>query len=818
MRILDFMFKRKKERKNKKIKLWQVLGLVFMSVFLMASSGIFLWVASLELPSLDNFDARHETQSTKIYDRTGKILLFDLHENIRRTIVPLSEISRNIKNATIAIEDSEFYSHKGIKPTSILRAFFANIKSGSYSQGGSTITQQVVKNTLLSKRKTIKRKIKEWILALKLERKMTKDEILELYLNDTPYGGTIYGIEEAAQYFFGVPAKDLTLAQSAYLASLPQRPTYYSPYGSHRESLEARKNLVLKRMLENNFITKKEYEQAKKEEVEFAEYGDKNIKAPHFVFFIKDYLVKKYGRDTVYESGLKVKTTLDYRLQKKAEKLVKEYALANEKKFKASNSAMVAIDPHTGQILAMVGSRDYFDKKIDGKFNVTTALRQPGSTFKPIVYSLAFEKGYTPNTILFDLPTQFSTACGVNNFTMTNGCYAPKNYDNKFRGPMTMANALAQSINVPAVKTLYLVGLKNALQHAKKLGITSLKRPASFYGFPLVLGGGEVSLLELTNAYTAFANEGVKHPYTGILEVRDASGTILEEFKQKDEDVLSANSANMIANILSDNVARTPAYGSHSPLFFKNRQVAAKTGTTNNFKDVWIVGFTPDIVIGTWSGNNNGKPIENRFAGYVLAPEWRAIMNEALKLVPNRNFKPIQIGSANSTTTQPVLKPILNGQWQVPTQNGMEVHSILHWVNKDDPQGPPPANPANDPQYTHWEYSVLNWIGKNNIQAISTLSNTSNPQTTIPSIRIINPKNNSQVISGIPVNISINYPNNMNIVKVEYYLNSVFIGASTNHPYSISIIPQSVGNQSIKAIAYTKMNGVYADSIVFTVR
>ena len=810
--------KRQKRQKNGKSKVfWRWFVTVSVSLFFLISGAVFLWVASLELPSIENLYNREIAQSTKIYDRTGKILLFDLHQDIRRTYVPLSEISRHIKNATIAIEDDEFYNHKGIRPLAIVRAVFANLKTGSYSQGGSTITQQVVKNALLTRKKTISRKVKEWILAVKLDAQKSKDEILEMYLNDAPYGGPIYGVEEAARYYFGVSAKDVSLAQAAYLAALPQRPSYYSPYGPNRDKLEQRKNLVLKKMLENGFITQKEYEQAKNEQVEFTEYGDKNIKAPHFVFYIRNYLEEKYGAEALYKSGLRVITTLNYDLQKEAEKIVKEYALLNEKKFKAQNSAMVAIDPNNGEILAMVGSRDYFDEKIDGKFNVTTALRQPGSTFKPIVYSLAFEKGYTPETILFDLKTQFSLSCRPDEFKMGDGCYAPENFDGKFRGPMTIRNALAQSINIPAVKTLYLVGIKNALEHAKKMGITSLTKPANFYGFSLVLGGGEVSLLELANAYTAFANGGIVYKPKGILKIEDSSGTVLEDSMPEGKRVISSQTAAAIADILSDNTARAPAYGVNSPLFFHDRKVAAKTGTTNNFKDVWIIGFTPDVVVGAWAGNNDSTPIENKFAGYVLAPEWRELMKTAIDIVGKQRDFPKYTPITNSD------KPILNGIWQVKRNGRVEVHNILHWVDKDDPTGPYPSNPESDPQYEHWEYPIREWLKQKGINTdIKNDITTSNNYQVIKDstnhyFKISYPKKDSLIRTGDLVIVNLSYSPNLNIRRVEYFLNGVFMGSTMQAPFSISIIPTKKGINTIKAVADTA-NGVWVDKQDFVAK
>ncbi len=796
------------------------------AISLVCASAIFVWVASLEIPSLDGFGDRTVIQSTKIYDRTGRVLLFDLHENIRRTVVPLEEISRYAKNAAVAIEDAEFYEHSGIKPKSILRAVLVNIQSGSYSQGGSTITQQIVKNALLTKQKTIARKVKEWILAIKLEAKMSKDQILEIYLNDSPYGGTIYGIEEASQYFFGISATDLSITQSAYLAALPQRPTYYSPYGEHKEGLEARKNLVLAKMYEKGFITKVEYEDSMNERVDFIEYGDKNIKAPHFVFYVRDYLEEKYGRAAVYESGLKVISTLDYSLQKESEKLVKQYAEQNKEKFNAENAAMVAIDPQTGQILAMVGSRDYFDEDIDGKFNIATALRQPGSTFKPIVYSLAFEKGYTPNTVLFDLPTQFSVNCNVDTLEIKDECYAPRNYDNRFRGPMTMANALAQSINIPAVKTLYLVGITNAIEHAANMGITSLTKAATHYGFSLVLGGGEVSLLELTGAYGSFANDGILNKNSAILSVEDNTGEVLEEYEQDAERVLSANSARKIAHILSDNTARAPVYGANSPLFFSDKQVAAKTGTTNSFRDAWIVGFTPNIVIGTWAGNNNNTPMLNEFAGFILAPLWHDIMADALTRVPNIDFQLPTTEISDATSSIQVStssKPVLSGEWQSPS-----VHSILHWVDKDDPTGSIPENPNIDQQYKFWEYPVSLWSEGNGISSFDLETTEEQPQTASTGtssnasanryMHLSYPKDNSQIQNGTLLTTQLDYSQTTSLTNVEYYLDGVFVGMVNVAPFSISIIvPQYIGKHTIKAIGRSGFTGSYVSEISFLV-
>ena len=396
---------------------WRNIIIFLTSCGILLFGIILVWLSTFQIPSLETIEARKISQSTKIYDSTGKILLFDVYQNTIRTVVPFNEISQYIKDATLSIEDKDFYSHKGVKPLSVLRAVLVNTASLSYSQGGSTITQQVVKNSILTGDKTPTRKLKELVLSLKLERVMSKERIFDMYLNEIPYGGSLYGVEEASQAFFGKKSSDVTIAEAAYLASLPQAPSFYSPYGKNKDRLDERKNVVLKEMLRDGKISDSEYENAKKEEVKFLPKSEKEIKAPHFVMFVKDYLEKKYGLDVLEQGGLRVTTTLNYDLQKKAEDIAKTYAESNEKSFNASNNAFVAIDPKTGGILTMVGSRDYFDKKIDGNFNVTIAHRQPGSTFKPFAYAAAFIKGYTPDTVLFDLPTQFSVRCPKENTT-----------------------------------------------------------------------------------------------------------------------------------------------------------------------------------------------------------------------------------------------------------------------------------------------------------------------------------------------------------------------------------------------------------------
>lgn len=690
----------------------------FFVIGLIAVGGVFIWVSTLEIPDLSAFEQRRIQQSTKIYDKTGEVLLYDLHQDVRRTIVPYEDISYHIKNATVAIEDDQFYKHYGIDPLAIFRAAFANFSSGDLlgGQGGSTITQQVIKNSILEREKRLTRKIKEAILAIKIERVLTKDQILSHYLNESPYGGTIYGVEEASQAFFGKSASDITLPEAAYLAALPQAPTYLSPYGTHRDVLDSRQKLVLERMRIHGFIKQEEYDAAIAIPVEFQPQAVTGIRAPHFVMFIREQLVEKYGEEALSEKGFRVITTLDWELQQEAERILKEHAEDVETRFNADNSAMVAVDPQTGDVLTMVGSRDYFDEEIDGNFNAAIASRQPGSSIKPIVYASAFSKGYTPSTKVFDVKTQFSSVCEPWDLSNENPCYSPNNYNSKFVGPISLRNALAQSLNIPAVKVLYLTGIKDAIKLAGDMGITTINDPDRL-GLTLVLGGGEVKLLEHTGAYGVFANEGVKADRRTILRIEDNNGTVVEETPVQERRVLDRDVALQISDVLSDNNARAPLWGYNSQINFTDRDVAAKSGSTNNSRDAWIMGYAPNLAVGIWVGNN-GNGSMNGMSGLIATPQWREFMDIALALREKKSF-------AEAPAMDPNIKPILRGDivdTAALIQNiqlgsttldiaGVTsgIHNILHFVDKRNPLGPYPTNPSSDSQYANWEYAVQNW-------------------------------------------------------------------------------------------------------------
>lgn len=779
---------------------------------------VIIWVTTLRVPDFNAFDDRRVAKSTKIYDKTGEVILYDIHQDIKRTVIPFTEMGESVKEATVAIEDENFYQHNGIQIRSIIRAILANLKSGGFSQGGSTITQQIVKNSLLTTDKKVSRKLKEVFLALKIEKELTKDQILEVYLNESPYGGSIYGIEEASRAYFNKKPINLTVAESAYLAALPQAPTRYSPYGANRNLLDARKNTVLERMLKHNFITQEEYDTAIAEVVEFTPQDKIGIKAPHFVFYVRDYLENKYGVDAVEQGGLRVTTTLDYELQEKAEEIVLKHALKNEELWDASNASLVAIDPKTGQIITMVGSRNYFDENIDGKFNVALAKRQPGSSFKPFIYATAMQKGFTPNTVLFDVKTEFQSTCNPYGIAKTGGqdkCYSPDNYDNKYAGPISLRNALGQSRNVPSVQLLYLTKIEDSLKTAKNMGIKTLGT-ANTYGLTLVLGGGEVTLLDMTSSYGVFATEGIRFEPQAVLKVEDANGKVLEEWKPVGgQRVLDENAARIISDILSDNVARTPLFGANSFVYFGNIDVAGKTGTTNNNKDAWMMGYNPNIAVGVWSGNNDNTPMKKGSA--ISGQLWREFMDVALTKVKKDPFNEPVINDS------PELKPVIRGLWQggesvfIDTISGKlateltppetrkelvtgEVHSTLYWINRDDPMGAAPG-PQTNQQYINWETAVQDWWNENKqdysvvdedeiptkYDDVHTLENKPEVEITFPVIGTVYDANQE-------IEIEVDYETEYPAEALDVFINDIYVGSKQGLPLKFSFIPKDIEN------------------------
>lgn len=697
-------------KEKKKNLRWLKISVALVLFFAIVGVISFYELAQLakSLPDPKQSSSWQMMQSTKFYDRTGQILLYETSREGKRTVISFDEIPDYAKKATVAIEDQSFYTHSALDWKAIGRAIIKNLSEGGISQGASTITQQLAKNAFLTSEKTFSRKIKEAILSYWIEKYYSKEQILELYFNQIPYGAGAFGIESASQTYFGKPAKELTLVESATLAAMLRSPSYYSPWGSHVNELMDRKNFVLEQMRKLDFIDDEEKSRNEKISPKFAEKNIGSIKAPHFVMMVRDYLINKYGEDLVNKGGLKVITTIDLNLQQIAEKVVTEGVKRNSELYKGTNAALIAQDPKTGQVLALVGSADYFDTANEGNFNVAAqGLRQPGSAIKPFIYVTAFQKGYSPDTIVFDLPTEFSSRsdlCPIININYEKEqkeCYHPQNFDGVFRGPINLRNALAQSINIPAVKMLYLVGVNDAIKTAKNFGITTLTDP-NRYGLSLVLGGGEIKLTELVNAYSVFSQDGVKHQQSLVLEVLYPSGEVLEKYLDRAEQVIEPQYARLINDILSDPEARKPLYqNSFGLTVFDDRDVALKTGTTNDFKDAWAFGYTPYLTVGVWAGNNHQESMQKN-AGSILAaiPTWNAFMVEALKNFQNESFiKPEQVIET---------KPGLNGQFLV---NG-QIHDLLYYIDKKDPLGPTPQNLGSDEQFINWDAPVQIWANQ----------------------------------------------------------------------------------------------------------
>ena len=611
-------------------------GIIFVVVAFILGIAVFTYFAT-KLPSPDTLTNRNIDESTKILDRNGK-LLYEVFGEEDRTLITLDKVSPYLVNAVLATEDGDFYKHDGFDVKGFLRGLVSCIVKSS-CQGGSTLTQQLSKNALLSSERTLIRKIKELILSLQIEKKYLKDEILQMYLNEAPFGHQSYGVESASSLYFNKSVKDLTLGQATLLAGLPQQPSTYSPCNSP-ENAKGRQLTVIRLMEKNGWydknkqkqhITKEEAEMARNEELTF-NCKFSNIKAPHFVMYVKKVLEDKYGTEIVEKGGLKVTTWLDLDLQDKAQAVVTDSIETSGKDYGVGNGALVALKPGTGEVLAMVGSKDYFSNEDEGQFNVATAKRQPGSSIKPITYITALSRGYTAGDIFFDVKTKFPGGEGQPD-------YEPENYDKKYQGPIFMRDALGNSINTVAVKLLSLVGIDNMIQTANKLGIKSLDAKASYYGLSLTLGSGEVTLLELTNAYSTFANKGLYVDPVLVLKVENSSGKVLEEWKKtKGTQAVKEEEAYILSNILSDNNARLRAFGSYSYLTFPNHTVAVKTGTTNDVRDNWTIGYTPSIAIGVWVGNNDNSPMSVKSGVAGAAPIFNKVMTEYLKGKSDEKF------------------------------------------------------------------------------------------------------------------------------------------------------------------------------------
>jgi 1A family penicillin-binding protein len=811
MRIYEYTTKMKQSsfaRKLKKRFPWLTRKFTLTWLFRLTTAGVlaiallFMYY-SASLPDPNKLLERSVAESTKIFDRDGG-LLYEVHGEFKRTLIPLDQIPKTAQQAAIAVEDKDFYKHGGISLTGIARSVIIDVLTGSKSQGGSTITQQFVKNAVLSKEKRFSRKLKEIILSLEIEARFSKDDILKLYLNEIPYGRNAYGIQAASQTYFNKNAPELTLAESAYLAALPQAPTYYNPFGPNREALEDRQKHILNLMKEQGYITQQQQDDALQEKIVFQAPKDK-ITAPHFVFYVQDYLAKKYGEKAIQEGGLKVYTTLDPRLQEIGERVVREGAQKALSK-NAHNAGLVAIDPKTGQILAMVGSKDYFADSepvgcISGKtctfepqVNVATAQRQPGSSFKPYAYVTAFSKehGYSPASPLFDVVTNF-------------GNYTPRNFSGGQIGPVTMRKALAGSLNIPAVKTLALVGVENVTETAHNLGITT---PLADCGLSLVLGGCEVRLVDHVAAYSVLANGGAKNEKTPIMKVIDNQGKTLEEYQQNEQRVLDPQAVYLLTSIMSDNQARSYVFGGNSPLTISGRPVAAKTGTTNDFKDGWTLGFTPSLAAGVWTGNNNGQSLKAD-AVVVAGPIWNAFMREALKDKEVEKFEaPDGISRIAVDTLSGKLPTEYSGEvredvfasWAIPNQKD-DIHV---GVRMDSQTGQPATEntlPENiiiniftnihseRPDNPAWENPVRAWALANGYIYPPDGSSINDPNPApggAGSIDIISPQENS-IITQLPMTINISVSNADTVSRIDIFIDGEPIQSLTKAPYSIQV-------------------------------
>lgn len=608
------------------------LALAAVVVGIIGVLAVFAYFAK-DLPSPDKV-VRREGYSTKIADRNGKPL-YEVYDGVQRTPVDISQIPLVLQQATVAVEDKSFYKHEGFDPLTPIRMIL-NYPKFHKLTGGSTLTQQLVKNVLLTSDYSVKRKLKEFILAIQIERKFTKQQILQMYMNEAPYGGTAWGVEAASETYYGKPVSQVNLPEAAILAGLPQSPSEYSPMAG--KAYIGRAQEVLRRMREDGYITKDQEAKAKEDLPKVSMSTQSGLlKAPHFVFYVKQLLEDRYGEKIVEEGGLRVVTSLDLSLQEAAEKAISE-EINKVKYLNITNGAAVVEDPKTGQILAMVGSRGWNDPDYDGKYNVTTALRQPGSSIKPVTYLTGLRKGYTAATMLMDVKTAFPGG--------DKDEYVPENYDGKFRGPVTVRDSLGNSLNIPAVKMLSLVGIKDMLQMAYDMGISSLEPTDKFMarvGLSVTLGGGEVKLLDMTTAYSAFANGGKKMDPIAILKVTDKDGKVLEDNTQTNlataRQVISPEEAYIISSILSDASARSITFGPGSQIEIKGRTIAVKTGTTNDKKDNWTIGWTPSVITGVWVGNNNNTSMKQVASGITgAAPIWNRIIKAALGKTANEEF------------------------------------------------------------------------------------------------------------------------------------------------------------------------------------
>jgi penicillin-binding protein 1C len=778
---------------------------------------MFLWY-SRDLPNPDSLVTRNIPQSTKIFDKTGTHLLYEIAPEEKRTLVKIEDIPTHLQKAVITAEDRGFYDHHGISLKGLARA----VIFGGSRGGGSTITQQFVKNAILTNERHLSRKIKEIILSFALEQRFTKDQILQLYLNEIPYGGVLYGVESASQAYFEKSISEVTLAEAATLAALPQRP---STFLARPDLLDARRDWILEGMVEEGYISPEEATLAQAEEVVVHPSVGK-IEAPHFVLWVKAQLEEEYGVSEVETGGLQVITTLDFDLQQAAEEAVEAGVAERGPRFGFTGAGLLAIEPSTGEIQAMVGSPDFYDTDHSGQVNVTLQPLQPGSSIKPIIYARAFERGYTPDTILWDVKTDF-------------GGYSPNNYDGAEHGPVTIREALQRSLNIPAVQALYLIGVNDAISYMQKLGY-STNLDADRVGLSMVLGGAEVTMLDHVGAYATFAADGVRRAPTSLKKVTNSEGVVLfEALVNPGEKIVASDIAATLSNVLSDNAARAATFGGSNYLTLPDRPAATKTGTTNNYKDAWSVGYTPQLATGVWVGNSDGSLMSRGADGsQVAAPIWQNFMKAAHLNRPVVNFGPYQ-----KVTTG---KAVLDGQLAATTvildrATGKlatdrtpltfqevkvcgEYHSTLHYVDKGDVRGPAPSNPERDPFYLTWEKALSDYLIRRNSSLkegekpyencqIPTEFDDIHTQANEPSIRLISPQKN-EVIEG---QLTLAYESStvLPFNRIEITLDGQYVGRLQDGSGGQIALPPWIktGDQTLQVTVFDEVDNEAHDSV-----
>ncbi len=808
-----------------------MIALVSAAVGCLVLLGTFAWL-SRQLPDPDRISEAIPVNSIKFYDRTGETVLYEKGDVIQQA-VNYDDVPANLKYATLSLEDKAFYEHHGFSFIGVARAAWNNVFGGSaYTSGGSTLTQQLVKNTIVGSEKTYTRKIKELMLSLEMERKFSKDQILELYFNRIYYGRFHMGIASSAQDFFDKDVADLSLAECATLASIPRNAPYYL---NNPDKLKIRRDYALEVMAEEGYITESEAEGAQAEPLaEITEYAT-NITAPHFVFYVYDLLVEEYGSSFTQNTGLKVTTTLDLDKQEKAVTAVTE-GMTKVEQYGGSNAALVAIDAHTGQIVSMVGSKDFFAEDYDGQVNVADSLRQPGSSFKPQVYLAAFAKGYPDTTSLWDVETNFATDTGD---------YTPRNYDLGQRGPTTMRYALAQSLNIPAVKTLYLAGVDTVLDQAEALGYTSLSDRSRF-GLALVLGGGEVTLTEHTHAFATFAREGERHELGAILKVENSEGKTLQEWKDETEQVVAKQPVRLLNDVLSDNNARA----GFTALNLSDRDNGAKTGTTNDYRDAWTMGYTPSLAAGVWVGNNDNSTMNRGAAGLVVAaPIWNAYMTSVLEGTPSEEFKEPDTPKSNKAVLkgksgEPITKKVdsLTGQIipdeclddypeeYISEKEFTEAHSILYYLQKDDPLGSAPSDASGDPQFSAWEAAISRFAEENeeylptDEEKIDYVDCSLRDPAAAPTIKISSPEDKSELYKNeVLLEAKVTPGKKRSIVKVEFVIDDVTVDtieytATERTTFTSDYSPSNLteGKHTLTVIAQDNTGTTTEESVTFS--